>query len=132
MKRNTKQTKNNQTNEKFSSISLFFICLVFLAQMLIRFPALFQLFAFTSISPIGAQQSNTDVRSLPPKGVEISAADRADVEAGVAQLGKEIEEVRVELKNKPALLDLAPDVQIFHNVVRYALAYNEFFKLEEV
>src|SRR5262245_11083185 len=109
-----------------------FICFVFLAQMLIRFPDLFLLFAFTAISPIRAQQNNADVRSLPPKGIEVSAADRAELEAGVAELGKEIEEARVELKNKHALLDLAPDVQIFHNAVRYALAYNEFFKPEEV
>ncbi|HZM88562.1 MAG TPA: prolyl oligopeptidase family serine peptidase [Blastocatellia bacterium] len=109
-----------------------FICFVFLAQILICFPDLFLLFAFTSISPIRAQQNNADVRSLPPKGIEVSAADRAELEAGLAELGKEIEEARVELKSKPALLDLAPDVQIFHNAVRYALAYNEFFKPEEV
>jgi predicted peptidase len=109
-----------------------FICLVFLAQILICFPDLFLLFAFTSISPIRAQQNNADVRSLPPKGIEVSAADRAELEAGLAELGKEIEEAHVELKSRPALLDLAPDVQIFHNAVRYALAYNEFFKPEEV
>ncbi len=124
--------KNTQTNEKFSSISLFFICFVFLAQMLFRFPDFLLLFAFTDLSPIRAQHINADVRTIPPKGIEVSGADRAELEAGVAQLGKEIEEVRVELKSKPALLDLAPDVQIFHNAVRYALSYNEFFKPEDV
>src|SRR5215470_1609838 len=109
-----------------------FICFVFLAQILICFPDLFLLFAFTSISPIRAQQNNADVRSIPPKGIEVSAADRAELEAGVNELGKEIEEMRVELKSKPALLDLLPDVQIFHNAVRYALTYNEFFKPGEI
>src|SRR5215475_14686831 len=109
-----------------------FICFVFLAQLLICFPDLFLLFAFTSISPIRAQQNNADVRSLPPKGIEVSVVDRAELEAGLAELGKEIEEARVELKSKPALLELAPDVQIFHSAVCYALAYNEFFKPEEV
>src|SRR5215471_9466950 len=128
MKRNTKQTKNSQTNEILSAI---LICL-FLPQMLIRFPDLFPPFSFSAILPIRTRQNNADVRSIPPKGIEVSAADRAELEAGVDQLGKEIEELRVELRSKPALLDLAPDVQIFHNAVRYALAYNEFFKPGEV
>ena len=124
-----KQTKNKRINEKISSI---YICFELPAQMLKQFPALFLLFGFIAISPRGAQQNNADVRSLPPKGIEVSAADRAELEAGLAELGKEIEVMRVALKSKTALLDLAPDVQIFHNAVRYALAYNEFFKPEEV
>src|SRR5262245_50317532 len=121
MKRHTKQTINKCTREKLRSIAFFLICFVFFAQLL--FSDRFSLFAFNAISPIRARQNNGDVRSIPPKGIEVSAADRAELEAGVAQLGKEIEEVRLALKGKPALLDLAPDVQIFHNAVRSALAY---------
>ena len=40
--------------------------------------------------------------------------------------------LRESLKSKPALLRLLPDVQIYHNAVRYALAYDEFFKAREI
>jgi predicted peptidase len=72
------------------------------------------------------------VRPVPPPGIAIPDADRKDLEAGVAELGKQIDGLREALKNKPALLDLLPDVQIYHNAVRYALAYNEFFNVKEV
>ncbi len=80
-----------------------------------------------------AQQSNpNNVRQIPPPGIEISAADRVELEAGVFRLGREIADLREELKARPELLELLPDVQIFHNAVRYALQYNEFFKPEDV
>jgi predicted peptidase len=71
------------------------------------------------------------VRRVPPPGIAIPAAARTELEAGVADLGKEIDSLRVALKAKPALLDLLPDVQIYHNAVRYALAYDEFYKTNE-
>jgi pimeloyl-ACP methyl ester carboxylesterase len=101
--------------------------------MFMRFTLLCLLVASITASSIIAQQNNSEsVRRIPPAGVEIPAADRAELEAGVARLGKEIEALRVDLKNNPALLDLLPDVQIFCNAVRYALTYGEFFKPEEV
>ncbi len=57
----------------------------------------------------------------PPPGVVVPAAVKAELTAGVAALGKEIETLRVSLASKPALLALLPDVQIYHNAVRYAL-----------
>ena len=85
------------------------------------------------ISTTAAQQNNPgSVKSVPPPGIEVSAADRAELEAGIAALGKEIDSVRDALKKQPALLALLPDVQIFHNAARYALQYNEFFKPEEI
>ena len=71
------------------------------------------------------------VRPVPPPGVVIPATDRAELESGAAALGTEIESLRGALKGKAALLELLPDVQIFHNAVRYALTYNEFFKTNE-
>ena len=101
--------------------------------MFTRSLLLFLLLASIAASSITAQQNNSEnVRRIPPAGVEIPAADRAELEAGVAQLGKEIEALHIELKNNPALLNLLPDVQIFYNAVRYALTYGEFFKPEEV
>ena len=67
------------------------------------------------------------VRPVPPPGVAIPAADRTELQAGVEDLGKEIDDLRTALKDKPALLDLLPDVQIYYNAVRYPLTYNEFY-----
>ena len=67
------------------------------------------------------------VRPIPPKGIALSDADRSALQAGVEELGKEIDALRDALKRKPDLLRLLPDVQIYHNAVRYALTYDEFF-----
>jgi hypothetical protein len=91
------------------------------------------LFIFAAAGLTVAQQNQTgEVRRIPPAGIVVPAADRAELEAGVAELGRDIESLRESLKNKPALLELLPDVQIYQNSVRYALAYDEFFKPEEV
>jgi predicted esterase len=60
-------------------------------------------------------------------GIAIPDADRAELTAGAADLGKEIDELHVALAGKPDLLALLPDVQIFYNAVHYPLAYNEFY-----
>lgn len=57
----------------------------------------------------------------PPPGVVVPAAVKAELTAGAADLGKEIEALRKSLAGQPALLALLPDVQIYHNAVRYAL-----------
>jgi len=72
------------------------------------------------------------VRPVPPPGIEVPANDRAELQEGVVELGKEIEDLRKSLDKKPALLHLLPDVQIFHNAVRYALEHNEFYAPKEL
>ena len=72
------------------------------------------------------------VRPVPPPGVEVLAADRQGLEAGVAELGRRIEALEAALKDKPRLLAFTPDLRIFDNAVRYALQYNEIFELKEV
>ncbi len=99
--------------------------------MLIRWLGLFLFITFVAASS-GAQPQADNVRRIPPAGIEVPAADRAELDAGVAELGKEIEQLREALKARPAQLALLPDVQVYHNAVRYALAYNEFFKPEEI
>src|SRR5580700_6705966 len=69
------------------------------------------------------------VRRIPPAGIAIPDTDRAELQKGVEELGKDIDALRAALKGKPALLALLPDVQIFHNAVRYALQYDEFFNV---
>jgi dienelactone hydrolase len=77
--------------------------------------------------PALAQVPNdpTKVKPIPPPGKEIPANDRAELEAGVAKLGQALSALRDELKDKPDLLALLPDVQIYHNAVRYPLVYDE-------
>ncbi len=65
-----------------------------------------------------------DIRPVPPPGIAVSPEDKKDLEAGLKRLAQSIE----QLQGKPLL----PDVQIFHEAVRYALTYNEFFKQEDV
>ncbi len=57
----------------------------------------------------------------PPPGVVVPADVKAELTAGAAALGKEIDALRKSLAGQPALLALLPDVQIYHNAVRYAL-----------
>ena len=69
------------------------------------------------------------IRPVPPPGVPVSETDRKDLEAGLKRLSESIEKLRGTLGNRVQLL---PDVQIFHEAVRVALQYNEFFKPEEI
>ena len=92
----------------------------------------FLLATATAVRADGPTDNLADkVRRVPPPGVQISADDRAELESGVAALGQEIEALRASLKGRPALLDLLPDVQIYHNAVRYALAHDEFYQANQ-
>jgi len=64
------------------------------------------------------------VKPVPAVGIEVPAADRAELQAGLAHLRASID----KLKSGPLL----PDVLIYHEAVRYALQYNEFFKPAEI
>ena len=79
-----------------------------------------------------ADNLSEGVRRIPPPGMAISADDRAELERGVAELKTEIDSLPKKLRDKPALLALLPDVQIFYNAVRYPLACDEFFKTNEI
>src|SRR6266581_3096679 len=88
------------------------------------------------LTPVTRADGPTDnlpdkVRRIPPSGIKISEADRAELEAGVAELGKEIESLGGELKSRRGLVDLLPDVQIYHKAVDWALRYDEFYKSNE-
>src|SRR5262245_24022323 len=72
------------------------------------------------------------VRRMPPPGIKLSEVDRAELEVKAAQLGREVQSLRGELKSKPALLTLLPDVEIYHKAVDWALRYDEFYKSNEV
>src|SRR5206468_1810972 len=55
------------------------------------------------------------VRPIPPVGNDLSPADRESLRSGLDALGKEIESLRLDLKDEPDLLGYMPDVQIFFN-----------------
>ncbi|HEY6988688.1 MAG TPA: hypothetical protein VH369_09915 [Bryobacteraceae bacterium] len=64
------------------------------------------------------------VKPVPPAGIELSATDRAELEAGLERLRS----ATAKLGGNPLL----PDVMIYQEAVRYALQYNEFFKADEI
>lgn len=73
-----------------------------------------------------------NVRSVPRPGLVISDRDRSDLNSMVRELGREIDSTENSLDSQPALLNLIPDVRIFHNAVRYALAFDEFYKTNQI
>ena len=92
--------------------------------------ALVTLFA-QSIVAGEATDDPLKVRRIPPPGAVLKAEDRAELEKGVDALGKDIAALKDDLKDKPQLLELLPDVQIYFNAVHYALKYDEFFNIKE-
>lgn len=68
--------------------------------------------------------AQNQLKPIPPPGVEISADDRAALQAGLTKLDAAIQPISKH--------PLSPDVKIFAIAVRTALENNEFFKPEEV
>ncbi|MCU1234971.1 MAG: hypothetical protein JWP63_2938 [Candidatus Solibacter sp.] len=71
-----------------------------------------------------ATYAQNTLKPIPAIGIEVPAADRAELEAGLARLGA----ATAQLRKSPLL----PDVLIYQEAVRYALQYNEFFKPAEI
>jgi dienelactone hydrolase len=75
-----------------------------------------------------AAQTPPKPKQVPPPGVAIPDADRKELEAGVAELGREIEAIDRDARARPLL----PDVEVFHKAVDWPLRYNEFFDVKQV
>jgi hypothetical protein len=83
-----------------------------------------------------------DVRPIPPPGIEIPAADRAEIEAGVKKLGDEIAKLRERAETDKHLRQRTntshlifrelPNVEIFHKSADWALRYNEIFDTKQI
>src|SRR5438874_6129585 len=83
-----------------------------------------------SVRADGPADNQADkVRPVPPPGIEVPADDRSKLQQGLADLGKSLDSLRAS-KNRNAT-NLWPDVQIYHNAVRYALQYGEFWSTNE-
>lgn len=97
----------------------------------LRLAALFAL-TLTAFADGPADNKADTVRPVPPPGVKIPEAAREELTAGAAALAKDIEALRSSLKGKPALLDLLPDVQIYHKAVDWAVRHDEFYNTNQV
>jgi len=73
-----------------------------------------------------------DVRPIPPPGVEIPAADRAEIEAGVKKLGDEIAKLNELGKSNPLIVRELPNVEIFHKSADWAVRYGEIFDAKQI
>src|SRR5262245_44760388 len=79
-------------------------------------------------APIQAQAKSPSGRSSPrrpPPGIEVPDSVRKDLTEQLAPLGKAIDEL-VQSKD-PKVLNLLPDVQIFHKAVHDALKFDEVY-----
>ncbi len=76
--------------------------------------------ALLALLVLGANQE----KRLPPPGIDVPAADRAELESGVKDLAGALESVKSH--------ELAPDVLIYHKAVDWALRYNEFYSPREI
>jgi len=95
------------------------------------------LIAFLVCVPVAAADGERDnqvdnVRKVPPPGIAVPEADRAELEKGLADFTQDLDALRGEIKSKPALVALLPDVQIYLSAVRVALQYGEIFNAKEI
>src|SRR5262245_57446850 len=70
-------------------------------------------------------------RSLPPRGIEISAEDRARLKAELARVEK-LRDNLLKSRLTAEVSTLLPDAQIYFKAVRFALDENEFFRQQDV
>ncbi len=73
----------------------------------------------------------TDVRPVPPPGIEVPAPERSALEAALTELRQAIDAAAKAQAKRPGIEDLLPDIEIYHKAVGWALRHNEFFKPEE-
>ncbi|MBI1311537.1 prolyl oligopeptidase family serine peptidase [bacterium] len=71
-----------------------------------------------------------NVRPVPPVGLELSGADRMELETGLKELDAAIAELRKKKDARTA--ELLPDVEIFSRAVRHGIQYRELFKPNDV
>ena len=81
---------------------------------------------------IAAAAERSKPARVPPPGIAIKESDRTELQSGADSLAGAISELRSDLAGKPALLELLPDVQVFHKAVDWALRYDEFYRSNEV
>ena len=74
----------------------------------------------------------TEVRPIPPPGIEVPVEERAALEKGLVELQAAVAEAAKAQAKQPKNLALLPDVEVYVKAVDWALRYNEFFKPAEI
>jgi pimeloyl-ACP methyl ester carboxylesterase len=69
-------------------------------------------------------------RPVPPLGIEVPAADRAELERGLTALDASLKELSAS--NVEHIQSLLPDVQVFQRAVSSAVLNNEFFDSADI
>ncbi|MCA9248803.1 MAG: prolyl oligopeptidase family serine peptidase [Planctomycetales bacterium] len=70
------------------------------------------------------------VRPVPPVGIELSSANRAELEQGLHELNAAIAPLRAS--KDPRVAELLPDIEIYARAVRQGIAYREFYSERNV
>ncbi len=68
-------------------------------------------------------------RPVPPPGIEVPADVRKELEDGLDELQAAID--KIPNRDKAAVRELLPDIQVCHKAVHDALTYQEFFTKQE-
>ena len=87
--------------------------------------------ATTALADGPADNLPDKVRPVPPPGIAVPEGIRGDLQQGVDQLRRQVQQVRIQLAAKPDLLRRLPDAEVFLKSVDWAIRYNEFFKTNE-
>ncbi len=66
--------------------------------------------------------------SNPPPGIPIPSETRTILEAGTAELGAAIEDLKEKSVSNPKVRELLPDVIIYYNAVHHALVHDQFYR----
>ena len=85
-------------------------------------------------SPADGPKDNipTDVRPIPPLGIEIAENTRTELQNGAAALNRQIDSLRKSLAKKTELLDLLPDVEIYSKAVDWAVRYRQLYRKSDI
>ena len=102
------------------------------AKMSLRFALILCLVSLWLPATVHSAAVSSPYHIAPPAGIAIAAADRKSLEESVANLGAEITRLRSLLKGDAKLEPLLADVEVFHKAAHWALAYDEFFRSNEV
>ena len=70
--------------------------------------------------------------STRPATPSLTAEQREELSRAAKHLGDEIAALRTELKGQEELLALLPDIQIYHNALRYPATYNDLCDFRKV
>lgn len=88
----------------------------------------------TSMAQADGPKDNvvTEVRPIPPPGIEVPFEERAALNKGLKELEAAMATAAKAQAKNAGLLDLLPDVEVYAKAVDWALRYNEIFKAGEI